>query len=131
MLIVARAVQAIGGGALVPVSMAIVADYLPLERRAVGLGFLGAAAEGGGLFGPLWGGSWVQLLGWRGHFWINVPLCLPIIAIVLVFMARTGERRAEKASVDYVGGLLLAARLLAWPWPSPMTPSTDGLSPLM
>ena len=111
MLIVARAVQAIGGGALVPVSMAIVADYVPPERRAVGLGFLGAAAEGGGLFGPLWGGSMVQLLGWRGHFWINVPLCLPVIVIVLLFMARSGERRAEKTSVDYVGGLLLAGAL--------------------
>ncbi len=82
-LIVARAVQAIGGGGLVPVSMAMVADQLPAERRALGLGFLGAAAEGGGLFGPLWGGSWVQLLGWRGHFWINVPLAVPIIIIVL------------------------------------------------
>ena len=111
MLIVARAVQAIGGGALVPVAMAIVADYLPLERRAVGLGFLGAAAEGGGLFGPLWGGSWVQLLGWRGHFWINVPLCVPIVVIVLMFMARSGERRAEKTSVDYLGGLLLGGAL--------------------
>jgi EmrB/QacA subfamily drug resistance transporter len=111
MLIVARAVQALGGGALVPVAMAIVADYLPLERRAMGLGFLGAAAEGGGLFGPLWGGSWVQLLGWRGHFWINVPLCLPVIIIVLVSMARSGERRAEKRPVDYVGGLLLGAGL--------------------
>src|SRR3990172_7903745 len=46
MLIVARAVQAVGGGALVPVSMAIVADHVPVARRAVGLGFLGAAAEG-------------------------------------------------------------------------------------
>jgi EmrB/QacA subfamily drug resistance transporter len=111
MLIVARAVQAVGGGALVPVAMAIVADHLPAERRAVGLGFLGAAAEGGGLFGPLWGGSMVQLLGWRGHFWINVPLCVPVVVIVLMFMARSGEKRAEKAPVDYVGGLLLGAAL--------------------
>ena len=68
MLVVARAVQARGGGALVPVSMAIVAEHLPPERRALGLGFLGAAAEGGGLLGPLWGGSLVQVIGWRGLF---------------------------------------------------------------
>jgi MFS family permease len=88
-----------------------VADHLPAARRAVGLGFLGAAAEGGGLFGPLWGGSWVQIIGWRGHFWINVPLCIPVIVIVLMFMRRSGEKKAERAPVDYLGGLLLGGAL--------------------
>ncbi|MGD0765930.1 MAG: MFS transporter [Dehalococcoidia bacterium] len=108
MLVVARATQAVGGGALVPVSMAIVAEHLPPERRALGLGFLGAAAEGGGLLGPLWGGSLVALIGWRGHFWLNVPLCLPIIFIVLNSSRDKGH---EKPYVDYVGGLLLAGAL--------------------
>ncbi len=110
MLVVARAVQALGGGALVPVSMAIVAEHLPPERRALGLGFLGAAAEGGGLLGPLWGGSLVQILGWRGHFWVNVPLCLPVILVVLYSYRDKGK---SKASVDYLGGLLLAGALTA------------------
>ena len=110
MLVVARAVQALGGGALVPVSMAIVAEHLPPERRALGLGFLGAAAEGGGLLGPLWGGSLVQILGWRGHFWINVPLCIPIILVVLYNYRDKGR---SKASVDYLGGFLLAGALTA------------------
>ena len=108
MLIIARAVQALGGGALVPVSMAIVAEHVAPERRALSFGLLGAAAEGGGLLGPLWGGSMVQLLGWRGHFWLNVPLALPVIFIVWKY---SHEKRHERVPVDYLGGILLAAAL--------------------
>ncbi|MGD0115110.1 MAG: MFS transporter [Dehalococcoidia bacterium] len=108
MLIVARAVQALGAGTLVPVSMAIVAEHVPPERRVLSFGLLGAAAEGGGLLGPLWGGSLVQLLGWRGHFWINVLLVIPV-AIVVLRSPPDHDRR--RASVDYLGGLLLAGAL--------------------
>lgn len=108
MLIVARAVQALGAGALVPISMAIVAQHVAPERRALSFGLLGAAAEGGGLLGPLWGGSWVELLGWRGHFWINVPLCIPVIVIVLL-MTRREEK--QPVAVDYLGGVLIAGAL--------------------
>jgi MFS family permease len=107
-LIVARAVQALGAGALVPVSMAIVAEHVPPERRALSFGLLGAAAEGGGLLGPLWGGSLVELIGWRGHFWVNVPLALPVIFIVLKF---SRDRKRERVPVDYLGGILLAGAL--------------------
>jgi EmrB/QacA subfamily drug resistance transporter len=110
MLVAARAVQALGGGAMVPVAMAIVAENVQPSRRALALGFLGAAAEGGGLLGPLWGGSLVQLIGWRGHFWINAPLCLPVIYIVL---RAYRDKERSRASVDYLGGLLLAGALTA------------------
>jgi MFS family permease len=108
LLIIARAVQALGAGALVPVSMAIVAEHVPPERRALSFGLLGAAAEGGGLLGPLWGGSLVELIGWRGHFWVNVPLALPVAFIVLKF---SRDRKHERVPVDYVGGILLGGAL--------------------
>jgi EmrB/QacA subfamily drug resistance transporter len=108
LLIVARAVQALGAGALVPVSMAIVAEHVPPERRAMSFGLLGAAAEGGGLLGPLWGGSLVELIGWRGHFWVNVPLALPVAFIVLRY---SQDRPRQRVPVDYLGGFLLAGAL--------------------
>jgi MFS family permease len=80
LLSIARGVQAIGGGAVVPVSMALVMRHASPGRRALGLGAMAAASEAGGLIGPLWGGGIAELLGWRAMFWINLPMCLPIAA---------------------------------------------------
>src|SRR3990170_7410836 len=107
-MIGARSFQAIGGGAVVPVAMAIVADVFPPERRALGIAAMAAASEMGGLFGPLWGGSLVQVIGWRGLFWINLPMVAPI-ALAVWWLAR--DRAREKVPVDYVGGALLAVGL--------------------
>ena len=83
MVSIARGVQAIGGGGVVPVSMAIVTANASPSRRILGLGAIAAASEAGGLLGPLWGGGIAELLGWRGVFWINLPLCLPVAFAVL------------------------------------------------
>ncbi|MYA20171.1 MAG: multidrug efflux MFS transporter, partial [Chloroflexi bacterium] len=64
-LVVSRALQAVGGGAVVPVAMAIVVTELPPRRRLLGLGAIAAASEAGALAGPLWGGGITELLGWR------------------------------------------------------------------
>src|SRR6185436_6704781 len=81
-LVVARAVQAVGGGGLVPVAMAIVVDELPPSRRALGLGGIAAAAEAGALLGPLWGGVIAEWIGWRWVFWANLPLVVPLAPAV-------------------------------------------------
>ena len=61
-LIAARVFQAIGAGALVPISIAIVGDLFPSGRRAIPLGLVGASAEAGGVVGPLWGGMFINYL---------------------------------------------------------------------
>ena len=102
----ARVIQAIGGGALVPVAMAISGDVFFEKRRAVALGIVGGAAEAGGALGPFYGAALAQLWGWRWIFWINLPVSLIVILIVLSFL-RANPRAFGK--VDYVGGVLLAA----------------------
>ncbi len=109
MISVARAFQALGGGATVPVAMAIVADAMPAGRRALGLGAIAAATEAGALIGPLDGGLVGQLLGWQAVFWENIPLCLPI-AIATWRMASRPERAT--ASIDFPGGALFGASLV-------------------
>jgi len=61
-LIAARLFQAIGGGAVVPVSMAIVGDFYGQSRRGLALGIVGALTEAGGALGPLYGALIVEHL---------------------------------------------------------------------
>ena len=108
-LSIARAVQAVGAGALVPVSMAIVTSTGPAVRWPIWLGVMAAAAEAGALIGPLWGGAVSSLIGWRGVFWINLPLCLPIA--LAIWRMSLGVRDRAWLSIDYLGAALLAGSL--------------------
>ena len=107
-MIAARVFQAIGAGALVPIAIAIVGDLFPRGKRALPLGIVGAAAEAGGVIGPLWGGIIIRYLDWRWVFWINIPLAVLTIALILL-MLRPSPR--FPASVDVVGGALVAGAL--------------------
>lgn len=106
-LVLARAFQAVGGGGVVPVAMAIVVGELPRERRLLGLGAIAAAAEAGALLGPLWGGGIAELWGWRWVFWINLPMTLPI-ALAVYRLAGSGQQRGR---IDWGGAALLGLAL--------------------
>ncbi|MGE0229138.1 MAG: MFS transporter [Dehalococcoidia bacterium] len=107
-LIVARALQAVGGGGVVPVAMAIVVDELPPSRRALGLGAIAAASEAGALLGPLWGGAITELAGWRWVFWVNLPMTAPI-AFAGWRLARASE--GHRGAIDWRGAALLGGAL--------------------
>ncbi len=107
-LVVARVFQAVGAGALVPISIAMVADLFPPERRGLPLGIVGASAEAGGVIGPLWGGLIVRYLHWSWVFWINIPLAL---VVLVPMMAMVAPSPRFPARIDYLGGVLLAVAL--------------------
>jgi EmrB/QacA subfamily drug resistance transporter len=104
-----RVVQAIGGGAVLPIGMAIAIDQAR-GNGATALGFIGAAAEAGGVLGPAWGGLIASHpdLGWRWIFWVNLPLAALLAAGVYLTLRAS---RPERGQVDYVGGGLLAGAL--------------------
>ena len=109
-LVLARVVQAIGGGALIPVTIAIVNDAFPESRRGIVIGAIAAIAEGGAVLGPLYGGLFIHFADWRWLFWINIPVGAVVIAAVLPAVA---NQRRHGMRVDYLGGLLLGSSIAA------------------
>ena len=107
-MIAARVVQAVGGGATVPIGMALAAGLLPPQRRGLALGLVGGAAEAGSMLGPIYGGAIVELSNWRWIFWLNVPQA----ALLFAALCWLPNRPDRNARVDFLGGLLLAAALL-------------------
>jgi MFS family permease len=110
-LIFGRVVQAFGAGAMVPVSMALVADLFPPEKRALPLGIVGAIDTAGWVLGHLYGGIMVQFMTWPYLFWIN----LPIIAVMFVvtWWGLAGLPRGHvKGGIDWIGVALLGTALV-------------------
>ena len=122
-MIGARVIQAIGGGATVPLGMALATTLAPPEKRALALGVVGGAAEAGSMLGPAYGGAIVELSSWRWIFWLNVPQSAVVFVALmrlpgpqLIPLRRGSSASASpelgKARVDYLGGVLLIAALL-------------------
>ncbi len=107
-LISARFIQAVGGGAVIPVAMAIASDFYGKQRLGMALGIIGAVTEAGGVVGPLYGALIVQTLGWTYIFYLNVPIVLVLIVGVIFFTPR--HRRLHE-SIDWLGALLLGLAL--------------------
>jgi len=108
LLISARFIQAIGGGAVVPVAMAIVSDFYGKERLALALGIIGAVTEAGGVIGPLYGALIVQQLGWTYIFYFNAPIVVALM-VGAWFLIPKGKRLHE--GIDWPGAILLGLML--------------------
>lgn len=109
-LVAARAVQALGGGGMVPVALAAAAALYGGRARVLALGAIAGAAEAGAVLGPLYGALMVQELGWRSIFWVNLPL---VAVLLLSVGALLRVRTARMGRVDYAGALLIGIALLA------------------
>jgi MFS family permease len=124
-LIAARVVQAVGGGALLPVGIAMTRALAARGGRTFALGLLGAAAEAGSVMGPLWGALIIWgLTDWRAIFWLNLPLGVGIAAAVLLLPAQ--PRLRER--IDWPGAVLLSGGLLALALGLSSSSSTQALA---
>ncbi len=115
-LVTTRFLQAIGGGAIVPVAMAIAGDFYGWERRSVALGLIGMVTEAGGVLGPLYGAIIVQLSGWQTIFYLNLPIVAILLFLVWRFLPAqkaTKEERSKQTQsrIDVLGTLLFGASL--------------------
>jgi EmrB/QacA subfamily drug resistance transporter len=110
-LIVFRAIQGLGGGGLIVVTIAAIGDIVPPRDRGRYQGLFGAVFGVSTVIGPLLGGFFVDNLSWRWIFYVNVPIGLIALAVIAAaFHARTDR---TKHTVDYLGAVLLAGGLSA------------------
>ncbi|WP_338077033.1 MDR family MFS transporter [Cellulomonas hominis] len=100
-LIAARAVQGVGGGGLMILAQAIIADIAPVRERSKYMGFMGAVFGISAVAGPLLGGWFTESAHWRWAFWINVPLGIAAIVLAAVFLRL--PRHAARVRFDVWG----------------------------
>ena len=108
-----RVLTALGGGAMVPVALAVVGDVYPERSRARALGTLAAIETLGWVAGPLYGAVLVRFFDWRLQFWLNVPLALAGLAAVWWALAEHNARDHTRR-VDWLGAGLLTTTLVAF-----------------
>lgn len=104
-LIVARIFQSIGAGAMFPISIALAGDIFPVGNRGLAYGLIGASAEAGGVVGPLWGGIVTSIADWRWVFWMNIPLGLIVLVLLVLVLPRNSMSSVKP---DYLGAILIA-----------------------
>jgi EmrB/QacA subfamily drug resistance transporter len=112
-LILARAVQGAGAAVVLPLSLTLISDAFPAEKRSVAIGIWGGVSGLGVAAGPVVGGAVVQGISWHWIFWLNVPVALVVAALSAV---RLRESRGPRPQLDLPGVLLGGAALLALVW---------------
>jgi EmrB/QacA subfamily drug resistance transporter len=108
-LLIARVIQAIGAGGILPIATTVIGQSFPPEKRGTALGLVGAVYGVATIVGPTLGSTIIDIAGqdhWGFIFFINVPIC-----IITLFLSRTMEesKMAVRNKLDILGALLLAS----------------------
>ena len=108
-LIIARAVQGVGGAAIMPLSLALLAGAVSESRRPLAIGIWGGISGLAVATGPLVGGAVVEGWNWKAIFWLNVPIGVIAVPLALLLLPNTF---GEKLRADVVGLLLAGLGVL-------------------
>lgn len=118
-LIAGRAVEGLGGGGLIILAQATIADIIPPRQRGKYMGVMGSVFAVSTVVGPILGGWFVQVTGWRWLFAFNIPLAVPAIVVIAVFLAKPAPR-AQRPPFDFLGvatsAVAVSSLVLATAW---------------
>jgi len=121
-LITARVAQGVGAALLMPLTLTLISDAFPVEKRGVAIGIWGGVSGLGVAAGPVLGGAIVEGAAWQWIFWLNVPVALVVAALSVL---RLRESHGPRPQLD-LGGLVLAgAGMFALTW-APVRAPTVG-----
>jgi EmrB/QacA subfamily drug resistance transporter len=109
-LVAARAIQGIGGAIVAPLTLTLLADAFPAQKRGAALGIWSAISGTGVALGPLVGGAVVESISWHWIFWINVPIGLALIPVAALLLR---ESHGPSNRIDLPGVTLAAGGLFA------------------
>ncbi|MBD3109536.1 MFS transporter [Bacillus sp. AGMB 02131] len=107
-----RAIQGIGGGALMPIAFTIVFDVFPPEKRGKMIGLVGATFGISSVFGPLIGAYITEYISWHWIFYVNVPI--GIISLLFVMTSYKESANRLKQSIDWGGAITLVASVVCF-----------------
>ncbi|NEW08543.1 MFS transporter [Paenibacillus sp. SYP-B3998] len=110
-LIIYRAVQGIGGGALMPITFAIIFDIFPPQKRGKMQGLFGAVFGLSSVLGPIIGAYFTDHVTWEWIFFINLPL--GVVALLLIMFSYHESVEHSKAKIDWGGTILLTASIMS------------------
>jgi EmrB/QacA subfamily drug resistance transporter len=109
-LVAARALQGVGGAIVAPLTLTLLADAFPAQRRGAALGIWSGISGTGIALGPLVGGAVVESISWHWIFWINVPIGLALIPVAALMLR---ESHGPSNRIDLPGVTLAAGGLFA------------------
>ena len=104
-LIVFRAIQGLGAGALIPLGMTIIGDTFTVEERAKMQAYFSGVWGFSSIIGPVIGGFITDQINWRWVFFINLPI--GVIAALIIGIALKEPKRDRRPKIDYAGAILL------------------------
>jgi EmrB/QacA subfamily drug resistance transporter len=110
---VARALQGVGGAIVMPLTLTVLSAAVPASRRGLALGIWGGISGLAVAFGPLVGGAVVTGISWHWIFWLNVPIGLVLVPLILL---RLDESRGPAATFDLIGLGLASVGLVGIVW---------------
>jgi EmrB/QacA subfamily drug resistance transporter len=111
-LIFFRGVQGLGAGALFPVSLAIIGDLFSARERGRYQGLFGAVFGVSFIVGPFLGGFLTDNVNWRWVFYVNLPVGIVALAVIIFAMPSVGRRTGSARDLDYIGIAVLTLALV-------------------